>query len=353
MVSVIREFFDDVPNSLKNYLIRKFSESKKSIRLLSIITAILLIKIIYDIYIGYSNGLKLTNVIVWIPLNFLIVGLLIPAFLALFFISIIMKQLNEIAPKSIKLYYFKASCCLQVYFYVIYTILIYLLTDTKYDAYMCVSFIICALTVIVFFSLYFKNCPLADLLTTNWGFVVIIVLYVTYGVCIQLLLSISSITFGTIVLVGMISYAPYVSIYSMDGIRDLKQIDIENLKKYFVVPDSLFSCMNIIIVLSIIGGTLYMLNFEDVGKNILIFENTYTEIESPIEFETHKNADGYLLFKTIDQRHIAIAYKRCNKKDKNADDTYKNYIKILKGYKYVELDNLEISEHNYAVKVDK
>lgn len=55
----------------------------------------------------------------------------------------------------------------------------------------------------------------------------------------------------------------------------------------------------------------------------------------------------------INQKHIAIAYKKCDANGKIEKNAKGNYIKILKGYKYVNLDDLEIFEHKYIVKVDK
>lgn len=54
-------------------------------------------------------------------------------------------------------------------------------------------------------------------------------------------------------------------------------------------------------------------------------------------------ADDYLLFTIINQK--------CDKNGKAVKNAKGNYIKILKGYKYVNLDDLELSEHNYAIKV--
>ena len=94
-------------------------------------------------------------------------------------------------------------------------------------------------------------------------------------------------------------------------------------------------------------------NFGELGENALSFENTYTKIESPIKFQSHKDADGYLLFKTINQKNIALAYKKCDKKGNISKNSKGNYIKILKGYKYIDLDSLEVSEQNYTIKVNK
>lgn len=103
----------------------------------------------------------------------------------------------------------------------------------------------------------------------------------------------------------------------------------------------------------IVGGLFSLLNFEDVGRSAATFESTYTEINAGVEFESHKNADGYLLFKTTNKKNIAIAYKKCDEEGKVLKEAKGNYIKILKGYKYVDLDDLELSEHNYTIKVNK
>lgn len=115
--------------------------------------------------------------------------------------------------------------------------------------------------------------------------------------------------------------------------------------------------MIIISIQSTFLNTLFYLaltfNFGELGENALSFENTYTKIESPIKFQSHKDADGYLLFKTINQKNIALAYKKCDKKGNISKNSKGNYIKILKGYKYIDLDNLEVSEQNYTIKVNK
>ena len=57
--------------------------------------------------------------------------------------------------------------------------------------------------------------------------------------------------------------------------------------------------MYIILCILIIGFLFFKLNFEDVGRSAATFESTYMEINAGVEFKSHKNADGYLLFKTI------------------------------------------------------
>ena len=60
----------------------------------------------------------------------------------------------------------------------------------------------------------------------------------------------------------------------------------------------------------------------------------------------------YYLKRSI-KKNIAIAYQKCDEEGKVSKYAKGNYIKILKGYKYVDLDDLEISEHNYTVKASK
>ena len=133
----------------------------------------------------------------------------------------------------------------------------------------------------------------------------------------------------------------------------IKQADKEKLKEIFVSPDSPFFCMFTIIVVTTFISFFSIFNFGELGENALSFENTYTKIESPIKFQSHKDADGYLLFKTINQKNIALACKKCDKKGNISKNSKGNYIKILKGYKYIDLDSLEVSEQNYTIKVNK
>ena len=80
---------------LNTYLLEKFSQKKYSTKLLVIFTITFLSFMLWQIYSGYSKALKLTSIIVSLPLISLISELIIPTFLSLFFISII-KSLRKI-----------------------------------------------------------------------------------------------------------------------------------------------------------------------------------------------------------------------------------------------------------------
>lgn len=297
-MNIIKEILNIVLNTFKKYLSEKFLEMKKFTKFLTYLTIIIFIKMIYDIYKGYSKGLKLSNIIVCIPFTSLIFALIIPFFLALYFISSSMKRKNEDTFKSSKLSIFKASCCLQVYFYMILTILVHLISTVTYDLVMNLSIIIFILIVVTFFALYVKKFFLTKLLNTIWGYAVITGLYIIYGFCIQMLTSIFALTFDVVIIVGLFSFLSYLNPLSIDSIHSIEDKDIKKLQKYFENLDSYVSSMIIIVIISIIVGAIYITNIEDSGKNLFSFETTYTEIKSPINFKEHKNANGYLLFTT-------------------------------------------------------
>ena len=142
---------------LNTYLLEKFSQKKYSTKLLVIFTITFLSFMLWQIYSGYSKVLKLTSIIVSLPLISLISELIIPTFLSLFFISIIKNQVKEKMTQNKRLYYFKVSCCLQVYFYVLYFILIKLITKIKYNFCMFISMLLLFFVLLLFASLYFKN----------------------------------------------------------------------------------------------------------------------------------------------------------------------------------------------------
>ena len=142
---------------LNTYLLEKFSQKKYSTKLLVIFTITFLSFMLWQIYSGYSKALKLTSIIVSLPLISLISELIIPTFLSLFFISIIKNQVKEKMTQNKRLYYFKVSCCLQVYFYVLYFILIKLITKIKYNFCMFISMLLLFFVLLLFSSLYFKN----------------------------------------------------------------------------------------------------------------------------------------------------------------------------------------------------
>lgn len=338
---------------LNTYLLEKFSQKKYSTKLLVIFTITFLSFMLWQIYSGYSKALKLTSIIVSLPLISLISELIIPTFLSLFFISIIKNQVKEKMTQNKRLYYFKVSCCLQVYFYVLYFILIKLITKIKYNFCMFISMLILFFVLLLFASLYFKNNWIAKNIDKKYGLCLTLVLYILYGICIMLLFNDKYFAIITNVYIFVLSFFPFGSIGCIDTVNIIKQADKEKLKEIFVSLDSPFFCMFTIIVVTTFISFFSIFNFGELGENALSFENTYTKIESPIKFQSHKDADGYLLFKTINQKNIALAYKKCDKKGNISKNSKGNYIKILKGYKYIDLDSLEVSEQNYTIKVNK
>ena len=172
---------------LNTYLLEKFSQKKYSTKLLVIFTITFLSFMLWQIYSGYSKALKLTSIIVSLPLISLISELIIPTFLSLFFISIIKNQVKEKMTQNKRLYYFKVSCCLQVYFYVLYFILIKLITKIKYNFCMFISMLILFFVLLLFASLYFKNNWIAKNIDKKYGLCLTLVLYILYGICIMLL----------------------------------------------------------------------------------------------------------------------------------------------------------------------
>ena len=81
-MSEIISFISDL---IKNYIKGEFPKKKKSSRVIILIILVLLTKMIRDIYRGYSKELKLTDVIVSMPVTSLFIELIIPTFLLLFF----------------------------------------------------------------------------------------------------------------------------------------------------------------------------------------------------------------------------------------------------------------------------
>ena len=154
---------------LNTYLLEKFSQKKYSTKLLIIFIITFLSFMLWQIYSGYSKALKLTNIIVALPLLSLISELVIPTFVSVFFISIIKKQTKEKIPKNKRLYYFKVLCCLQVYFYVLYSVLIKLITKIKYNFCMYISMLLLFFILLLFASLYFKNNWIAKNINKKYG----------------------------------------------------------------------------------------------------------------------------------------------------------------------------------------
>lgn len=355
------EIISFISNLIKDYIKGEFPKKKKSTRVIILIISLLLTKMIWDIYSGYSKELKLTDVIVSMPVTSLFIELIIPAFLLLFFVVLILKQIKETMPENFQLYYFKISCCLQVYFYIIFIILRHLILNETFSISTGFSIFICILIVIRFFSLYYRNNGLIKRINEAQGamriigleIIYICLLYAAYFLCIWLIIPDLSFTIQIVLIIALLSGIACGNFFSIDNIKFIRNFDDKVLEKYFFPYDSPFYCMYIVMCVLIVGGLFSLLNFQDVGRSATTFESTYTEINAGVKFESHKNADGYLLFKTTNKKNIAIAYQKCNEKGKVSKDAKGNYIKILKGYKYVDLDDLEISEHNYTIKASK
>lgn len=356
----MKEIFSIISSLIKDYFEGEFPKKKKSTRVIIIIISLLLTKMIWDIYSGYSKELKITDVIVSMPLTSLFIELIIPAFLLLFFVVLILKQIKETMPENFPLYYFKISCCLQVYFYIIFIILRRLILNETFSILTGISIFICILIVIRFFSLYYINNGLIKKINEAQGakrkrleIKYICHLYIAYSLCIWLIIPDLSFTVQIVVIIALLSVVSYGNFFSIDNINFIRDFDDKILEKYFFTYDSPFYCMYTILCILIVGFLFFKLNFEDVGRSAATFESTYMEINAGVEFKSHKNANGYLLFKTINKKNIAIAYQKCDEEGKVSKYAKGNYIKILKGYKYVDLDDLEISEHNYTVKASK
>ena len=213
---------------LNTYLLEKFSQKKYSTKLLVIFTITFLSFMLWQIYSGYSKALKLTSIIVSLPLISLISELIIPTFLSLFFISIIKNQVKEKMTQNKRLYYFKVSCCLQVYFYVLYFILIKLITKIKYNFCMFISMLLLFFVLLLFSSLYFKNNWIAKNIDKKYGLCLTLVLYILYGICIMLLYNDKPFAIITNVYIFVLSFFPFGSIGYIDTVKIIKQADKEN-----------------------------------------------------------------------------------------------------------------------------
>lgn len=101
-------------------------------------------------------------------------------------------------------------------------------------------------------------------------------------------------------------------------------------------------CMIIltVIIFYVLFAITFAFDLRSIGTNILKEQDLFTKIESNINYNSNSNADGYLLFETTDKKYVAIAY---------VNDTSDNEIKILKGYKFIDIDNLEVTEQKFEI----
>ena len=141
----------------------------------------------------------------------------------------------------------------------------------------------------------------------------------------------------------------------MDELKIIKKIsknkkNRKKIKKKFYKIDSPFKCFCFFAIIIFLVFLFNPMNFKKYGRNLASSEICYSTTDSSINFKLHQNIDGFLIFKTKDNKNIAVGYKIYKKKSKEQHYTS---INILKGYKYINLNNIEILEQKFKVNIQK
>ena len=117
---------------------------------------------------------------------------------------------------------------------------------------------------------------------------------------------------------------------------------IDIINKFIEKIDSpIWMLIVTVIIFYMLFAITFSFDLRSIGTNILNEQDFFTKIESNINYESNSNADGYLLFETTDKKYVAIGYK------KDAKDITK--IHILKGYKFIDINNIEVTEQEFRI----
>lgn len=265
---------------------------------------------------GYSEGLYINNITLSISISSALIQISIPFIISIFFITIFVKQTKDNIPSSLLVFFIKFLYCFQILF-VISIIYTCLLVSEGNQVELLLSLIPIIIAAVVVGIIHF-TCFLIVFEDLSFSLLLVYFTLIMSLIPVTQMFLRKDTTFNNNVNNGPSRINEFI-----------KKIDSP-------------ICMIIltIIIFYVLFAITFAFDLRSIGTNILKEQDLFTKIESNINYNSNSNADGYLLFETTDKKYVAIAY---------VNDTSDNEIKILKGYKFIDIDNLEVTEQKFKI----
>lgn len=294
---------------------------------------------------GYSESLYINNITLSIPISSVLFQISIPIIIGIFFITIFVKQSKDNIPTSLAVFFMKFLCCFQILFVIsiIYAWLLILKNDLLSTlSYLYPLIISTIVSIILFFFIYKKENT--NKFNKVKYFVLSILVEVVHIICFFCTLNDLSLSILIAYLTVLMSLIPVAQMFLRKDTTFNNNVN-DNSSQFNKFIEKIDSPIWMLIVTVIIFYMLFAITFSfdlrSIGTNILNEQDFFTKIESNINYESNSNADGYLLFETTDKKYVAIGYK------KDAKDITK--IHILKGYKFIDINNIEVTEQEFRI----
>lgn len=307
---------------------------------------------------GYTEAFGISNITFSLPFSSIFLYLILPIIFTLISVLIIITQKKDNIGSGINIYIAKFLCFFQIIFFFIFLYVLYIITDNSSLVSQIPLCLLCIVDSIIFFILYFKFEKHKILTFLNsWYGIILFVSTLSLFYFFILYFTFNDDSFSKMLTVFAIisSSLAVIPLYIMDELKIIKKIsknkkNRKKIKKKFYKIDSPFKCFCFFSIIIFLVFLFNPMNFKKYGRNLASSEICYSTTDSSINFKLHQNIDGFLIFKTKDNKNIAIGYKIYKKKSKEQNYTS---INILKGYKYINLNNIEILEQKFKVNIQK
>lgn len=299
---------------------------------------------------GYTEELRINNVTISLSSSSIFIYLFLPIVFTIITLVIIFTQKEDDITINFNTYIFKFLCFFQIAFFWLIIYFLYIITTDISSITLIPAAIMSFIYLVIFSTFYikFKKNNFINFLNKWYG--ILLSISCLTGVFYYLL----KITFGDKDLSTMLSgfaivcaISSIIPIYILDDLKFFKSVKVRNkMRKIIHKSDSPAKCMKIFILISILLFLLNPYSFKNYGKNIIYSEAVYSTTKSSTYYSSQNNFDGYLVFKTNDNKYIAVEYKIAKKKSENEKRTY---INILPGYRYININGIEILEQKFTV----
>lgn len=291
---------------------------------------------------GYSEGLYINNITLSISISSALIQISIPFIISIFFITIFVKQTKDNIPSSLLVFFIKFLYCFQILFVVSIIYTCFLVSEGNQVALLLslTPIIIAAImSGIALYFIYKKENTFSKKLHTTAAVVIEIIHFACFLIVFEDLSFSLLLAYFTFIM----SLIPVTQMFLRKDTTFNNNVNNRSsrINEFIKKIDSPI-CMIIltIIIFYVLVAITFAFDLRSIGTNILKEQDLFTKIESNINYNSNSNADGYLLFETTDKKYVAIAY---------VNDTSDNEIKILKGYKFIDIDNLEVTEQKFKI----
>lgn len=291
---------------------------------------------------GYSEGLYINNITLSISISSALIQISIPFIISIFFITIFVKQTKDNIPSSLLVFFIKFLYCFQILFVISIIYTCFLVSEGNQVELLLSLISIIIAAIISGIALYFiyKKENTSKFSKKSYTIVAVVV-GIIHFTCFLIVFEDLSFSLSLVYFTLIMSLIPVTQMFLRKDTTFNNNVNNSpsRINEFIKKIDSPI-CMIIltVIIFYVLFAITFAFDLRSIGTNILKEQDLFTKIESNINYNSNSNADGYLLFETTDKKYVAIAY---------VNDTSDNEIKILKGYKFIDIDNLEVTEQKF------